>query len=135
MQLDSFNEISTKPCSEVGLYQASKLRSSLKQSQYSEDSSHLANTEIPQTCGSWNLTTELWNIYIKFVDRPEGPTQPPVPWESGLFPGAKPVGAWRWTLAPFSAEVKERIELYLYSPSGSSWPVVGWTLPLGIFVT
>ena len=46
MQLDSFNEISTKPCREVGLYQASKLRSSLEQSQYSEDSSHLANTEI-----------------------------------------------------------------------------------------
>ena len=24
-----------------------------------------------------------------------------------------------------SAEVKERVELYLYSPSGSSWPVLG----------
>jgi hypothetical protein len=24
-----------------------------------------------------------------------------------------------------SAEVKERVELYLYSPSGPSWPVVG----------
>ena len=29
-----------------------------------------------------------------------------------------------------SAEVKERVELYLYSPSGPSWPVLGWTLPL-----
>jgi hypothetical protein len=29
-----------------------------------------------------------------------------------------------------SAEVKERIELYLYSPSGPSWPVTEWTLPL-----
>jgi hypothetical protein len=26
---------------------------------------------------------------------------------------------------PSSAEVKERVELYLYSPSGPSWPVVG----------
>ena len=29
-----------------------------------------------------------------------------------------------------SAEVKERIVLYLYSPYGSSWPVIGWTLPI-----
>jgi len=26
---------------------------------------------------------------------------------------------------PFSAEVKKRVELYLYSPSRSSWPVLG----------
>jgi hypothetical protein len=26
---------------------------------------------------------------------------------------------------PFNAEVKERVEPYLYSPSGPSWPVVG----------
>jgi len=31
-------------------------------------------------------------------------------------------------LPPSSAEFKERIELYLYSPSGLSWPVLGWTL-------
>jgi hypothetical protein len=29
-----------------------------------------------------------------------------------------------------SAEVKERVELYLYSHSGLSWPVLGRTLPL-----
>jgi len=29
-----------------------------------------------------------------------------------------------------SAEVKERVKIYLYSPSGSSWPVLGRTLPL-----
>ena len=28
------------------------------------------------------------------------------------------------------AEVKKRVELYLYAPSGTSWPVVGRTLPL-----
>jgi len=27
-------------------------------------------------------------------------------------------------------EVKERVELYLYFPSGPLWPVLGWTLPL-----
>jgi hypothetical protein len=31
---------------------------------------------------------------------------------------------------PSNAEVKEWVELYLYSPSGPSWPVVGLTLPL-----
>ena len=30
---------------------------------------------------------------------------------------------------PCSAEVKERVQLYLYSPSGLSWPVLGQTLP------
>jgi hypothetical protein len=25
-----------------------------------------------------------------------------------------------------SAEVKERVELYLFSPSGPSWPIIGW---------
>jgi len=29
-----------------------------------------------------------------------------------------------------NAEVKEGVELYLCFPSGPSWPVVGWSLPL-----
>ena len=31
--------------------------------------------------------------------------------------------------SPSSAKVKERVELYLYSPSGPLWPAIGWTLP------
>jgi len=31
---------------------------------------------------------------------------------------------------PSSTEVKERVELYLYSPSRPSWLVLEWTLPL-----
>jgi len=31
---------------------------------------------------------------------------------------------------PSSAEVKERVELYLYSPFGSSWPVLVGNVPL-----
>ena len=31
---------------------------------------------------------------------------------------------------PSSTEVKERVELYLYSPSGSSWSVLGRTLTI-----
>ena len=35
---------------------------------------------------------------------------------------------------PSSAEVKERVELYLYSPSGPSWPVLGRTLPFTFYL-
>ena len=31
---------------------------------------------------------------------------------------------------PCSADVKERVDLYIYSPSGPSWPVIGRTLTL-----
>ena len=47
-----------------------------------------------------------------------------------VFPGGKTAGAWRWPSTPSSAEVKENVELYLYSLSGPSWPILGWTLRL-----
>jgi hypothetical protein len=46
-----------------------------------------------------------------------------------VFSGGKATGTWRWPPTPSSAEDKERVELYLYSPSGPLWPVLGWTLP------
>jgi hypothetical protein len=48
-----------------------------------------------------------------FCDCPDWPWGPP----SHLYP------------PPSSNEVKERPKLYLYCPSGPSWPFRGWTLP------
>jgi hypothetical protein len=36
---------------------------------------------------------------------------------------------------PSSVEVKERVELYHYSPSGTSWPALGWTLLVSVLMT
>ena len=49
------------------------------------------------------------------------PTQPPIQWvpKRGVDHPTS-----------YSAEVKKRVDLYLYSTSGSSWPVLGWTLSL-----
>jgi hypothetical protein len=41
--------------------------------------------------------------------------------EYRVFPGGKATGAWRWPPTPSSTKVKERVELYLYSPFGASW--------------
>ena len=69
-----------------------------------------------------------WVRDFPYLSRPAlGPTQPPTQWVLGLFLEGKAVGAWRWL--PSSAEVKERVEIYLYFPSGSSWRFLGWTLP------
>jgi hypothetical protein len=47
-----------------------------------------------------------------------------------FFPGVKQPGRGVDHAPPSSAEVKERVELHLYSPSGPPGPVLGLTLPL-----
>jgi len=49
---------------------------------------------------------------------------------TGSFPGAKQPGHGINHPSPSSTEVKERADLYLYSPCRPSWLVLGWTLPL-----
>ena len=88
----------------------------------------------------WRLATS-WTVRSSnsgggeiFRNRPHRPWGPPSLLYNGyrVFPGGKAAGAWRWPPTPTTVEVKERVELYLYSPSGPSWPVQGWTLPLSL---
>jgi len=44
---------------------------------------------------------------------------------NGFFPGLKRLGLGVNHPPSYSAEVKERVELYHYSTSGPSWPVKG----------
>ena len=60
------------------------------------------------------------------------PVAHPASWTmgTGSFPGVKRPGRGVDHPPPSSVEVKERVELYLYSTFGPSWPVRGWPLPL-----
>jgi len=58
---------------------------------------------------------------------PLGPTQLPLDlWV--CFPGVKRPGRGIDPSHPSISDVKERVELYLYSASGPLWPIVGCTL-------
>jgi hypothetical protein len=66
-----------------------------------------------------------------FRPRPDRPWGPPILLYNayGVFLGRKAARAWRWP-PTYSAEVKGRVEIYLFSTSTYSWPVLGWNLPL-----
>ena len=51
-------------------------------------------------------------------------------WYRVPFPGVKRPGPGANHSSSSSAEVKERVELYLCSPTGTSWPAVGGILTL-----
>jgi hypothetical protein len=54
-----------------------------------------------------------------------GPTHPPVQWSLCLFSGVKRPGRGVNHPPTSNAEVRERVELYLYSASGHSSPFLG----------
>jgi hypothetical protein len=61
-----------------------------------------------------------------YLSRPAlGPTQPPIQWVSGLSRGVKWPGRDVDHPPPSSAEVEGRVELYIFTPFGPSWPVLG----------
>ena len=55
------------------------------------------------------------------------PTQPPIQCVPRFSRGVKRPGHGVDHTSPSRAEVKERVQLYLYSPFGPSWPVIEWT--------
>jgi len=61
-----------------------------------------------------------------FRTHPDWPWGPPnLLHGTRFFPGVKLRGHGVDHPPPSSAGVKERVEIYLYSPSGPLWPVVG----------
>jgi len=62
-----------------------------------------------------------------FRTRPDRPWGPPNLLYNGyrVFPGVKAAGAWCISPTSSSDEIKERVELYIYSPFGPLWPVIG----------
>ena len=53
---------------------------------------------------------------------------------TGSFPRVKWPGSDADHPPPSKCRSHERVELYLYSPSGPSWPVIGRTLPFTIII-
>jgi hypothetical protein len=81
---------------------------------------------------SWDIKPcrLICRVSGNFMSRPAG--GPPSLVYNGYrfyFPGVKRPGRGVHHPSPPSAEVTERVQLYLYFPSGSPWLVLEWTLP------
>jgi hypothetical protein len=70
------------------------------------------------------------DIFLTRPDRPRGPTM-----SIGSFPRVKRPGRGVDHTIPPSAEVKETMEVHIYSTCGSSWSVLGQNVPLHLAVT
>ena len=70
-----------------------------------------------------------WRRDFPNLSRPAlGPTHPPVQWVPGLS-GVRRPGRGADHPPPSKHRGHERVELYLYSPSGPQWPVIWRALP------
>jgi len=66
-----------------------------------------------------------WRRDFPHLSRPAlEPTQPYIQWVPRISRGQSGRGVDQPHTS--SAEIKERVELYLYSPSGPSWLFLGW---------
>ena len=76
------------------------------------------------------MSARMLSIFVVFHTRSDRPWGPPSLLYNRPFPGVKrpECGVDHPPLS--GADVEERVELYLYSTSGPSWPVPGWNLPL-----
>jgi len=63
--------------------------------------------------------------YSTHVQTGSGAHPAPYTMSTEFFPGVKWLGGDVDHPTPYSAEVKERVQLYLYTISGPSWPVIG----------
>jgi hypothetical protein len=70
-----------------------------------------------------------WWDFLHLSGPALGPTQSPTQCCTRSFLGVKQLECGADNRPPSSTEVKERVELYLYSPSGPSWPALGQNLP------
>ena len=69
-------------------------------------------------------------------NRPDRPWGPPSLLYNGyrVFPGGKAAGVWPWIPTSSSAEAEGRVELYICSSSGPSYPVLGRTSPVHLYL-
>ena len=103
-------------------------------------SAYSAATHLPPVLAALPCQATGWTVrgsnpgggevFCSRRDRPWGPPSLLYNGHRVSFPGVKRPGRGVDHPPPSSARVKERVELYLYSPSGPSWPVLGKPLPL-----
>jgi hypothetical protein len=75
-----------------------------------------------------------WGREFQHPSRPElGPIKPPIYNEYRVFHGVRRPGRGLENAPSSGAEVKERVELYIYFHSGPPWHVLGRTLTLSIY--
>jgi hypothetical protein len=80
-------------------------------------------------CTVWGSNPSGAEILRTCPDQPWGPT---TLLYNGSFLAVKWPGRGIDHPHPSSTEVKERVELYIYSPSRPSWPLLGWTSPFWV---
>ena len=79
---------------------------------------------------SWARSIQSTSFQI-FSTRPHRPWDPPSLLHNRYrvsFPGVKRPGRGLKHPPPSNAEVKEKVQLYLSSPSGPSWQIIVWDL-------